>query len=154
MSTTKPTRFVRINLSPRAGRLLGGVALVTMHGWFLLKLGLPSSSGFVELIVGLTAIMGMVTSIIFFVCTYGVLANAPDTLLDEREAADRNQAYFTAFKYIVLMTILGGLVPEFMAKLFRFELSVGVMINYMLLMFTTAIVLPGAVLAWKDRAGE
>ncbi len=41
MSTTEPTRFVRINLSPRAGRLLGGFALVAMHGWFLLKLGLP-----------------------------------------------------------------------------------------------------------------
>jgi len=154
MSTTEPTRFVRINLSPRAGRLLGGFSLVAMHGWFLLKLGLPSASGFVELIVGLSALTGLITSIIFFVCTYGVLANAPDTMLDERELADRNRAYFSAFKYIVLMTILGGLVPEFMAKLFKFELSVGVMTNYMLLMFTTAIVLPGAVLAWNGRTGD
>jgi len=154
MSTTESTRFAPKNLSPRAGRLLAGIALGTMHGWFILKLGLPSSSGFMNFMIGIAAIAGVIASITFFGCTYGALANAPDTLLDEREMADRNRAYFTAFKYIVLMTILGGLVPEFMAKLFKFELSVGVMTNYMLLMFTTAIVLPGAVLAWNDRAGD
>ena len=154
METAKSERILRINLSPRAGRLLGSYALAAMHGWFIMKLALPSSSGWVEVSVGLAAITGMIASIVFFVCTYGVLANAPDTLLDERELADRNRAYFSAFKYLVLMTILGGLVPELMAKLFNFELSVGVMKNYMMLMFTTALVLPGAVLAWKDRAGD
>lgn len=151
MTNATTSRFLRVNLSPRAGRLLGGFALVTMHGWFVLKLGLPSSSGGVELAAGLAAIAGMIASMVFFVCSYGVLANAPDMDLDERELAQRNRAYFSAFKYLVMMTILGGLVPELVAKLFKFELSVGLMKNYMLLMFTTALVLPGAMLAWADK---
>jgi hypothetical protein len=34
---------------------------------------------------------------------------------------------------------------------FDFELSVATMENFMLLMFTTALILPGFLLAWSDR---
>jgi hypothetical protein len=130
MTDTQTARFARINLSPRMGKLLGGGA---------------------ELAVGLAAITGMLASIGFFLGTYGVLANAPDAALDERELAQRNRAYFGAFKYLVAMTIAGGMVPEFLAKLFNFELSVGVLKNFILLMFTTALVLPGFLIAWAER---
>ncbi len=151
MTDPQTARFVRINLSPRTSKLLGSYALVAMHAWFLIKLGLPSSSGGAELAVGLAAITGMLASIVFFVSTYGVIANAPDAALDERELAERNRAYFGAFKYLVLMTVAGGMVPELLAKLFRFDLSVGVLKNFILLMFTTALVLPGFLIAWSDR---
>ncbi|MCZ8324699.1 MAG: hypothetical protein O9283_05510 [Sphingomonadaceae bacterium] len=151
MTDTQTARFARINLSPRMGKLLGGYALVAMHGWFAIKLGLPFASGGAELAVGVAAITGMLASIGFFLGTYGVLANAPDAALDERELAQRNRAYFGAFKYLVAMTIAGGMVPEFLAKLFNFELSVGVLKNFILLMFTTALVLPGFLIAWAER---
>jgi len=101
--------------------------------------------------VGVAAITGMLASIVFFISTYGVIANAPDAALDERELAERNRAYFGAFKYLVLMTVVGGMVPEFLAKLFNFELSVGVLKNFILLMFTTTLVLPGFLIAWAER---
>lgn len=151
MAKSEPARFARINLSPQMGKVLGSYALIAMHTWFFAKLGLPSESGGAEVAVGIAALTGMIASILFFVGTYGVMANAPDAMLDERELAQRNRAYFTAFKYLVLMTILGGMVPEFIAKVLNFELSVAVLKNYMLLMFTTALVLPGFVLAWSDR---
>lgn len=151
MTDTQTARFVRINLSPRTSKLLGSYALVAMHGWFLIKLGLPSQSGAAEVAVGVAAITGMLASVVFFISTYGVLANAPDAALDERELAQRNRAYFGAFKYLVAMTIAGGMVPEFLAKLFNFELSVGVLKNFILLMFTTALVLPGFLIAWTER---
>ena len=151
MAKSEPKRVTRINLSPRAGKLLGSYALIAMHAWFFAKLGLPSENGGAEIAVGLAALTGMIASILFFVGTYGVMANAPDAMLDERELSQRNRAYFSAFKYLVLMTILGGMVPEFIAKAFNFELSVAVFKNYMLLMFTTALVLPGFMLAWSDR---
>lgn len=151
MVKTDKSQHMHIKLGPRTGRVLGGYALLAMHGWFLAKLSLPSQSGAGEVLVGLAALTGMIASMVFFVGTYGVLANAPDNQLDERELADRNRAYFSAFKYLVFMTILGGMVPELMAKLFKFELSVGVMKNFMLLMFATALILPGYMLALKDK---
>lgn len=151
MAQTEAPRVTRINQSPRTARILGSYSLIAMHSWFLAKLGLPSADGSVEVIVGFAALTGMIASIVFFIGTYGVMANAPDAMLDERELADRNRAYFSAFKYIVAMTILGGMIPELLAKLFNFELSVGVMKNFMLLMFTTALVLPGFFLAWSAR---
>jgi len=151
MAKPEQKRFVRIDLSPRSGKFLGSYALIAMHTWFFAKLGLPSASGGTEVAVGLAALTGMIASILFFVGTYGVMANAPDAMLDERELSQRNRAYFSAFKYIVLMTILGVVLPEFIAKVLNFELSVEFLKNYMLLMFTTALVLPGFMLAWYDR---
>ena len=151
MATTDRDRFARIHLSPRAGKILGSYALIGMHGWFLTKLILPSEDGVAELLVGIEAITGMLASVFFFVGTYSVIANAPEAMLDERELADRNRAYFGAFKYIVLMAMAGGMFPEFLAKVFGFELSVAMMENFMLLMFTTALILPGFLLAWSDR---
>lgn len=151
MTETQSERIFRINLSPRISKLLGSYALVAMHSWFLVKLALPSENGGAELVVGLAAITGMLASIVFFVSTYGVIANAPDAALDERELAERNRAYFGAFKYLVLMTVAGGMIPETLAKLFNFELSIGVLKNFILLMFTTALVLPGFLIAWSDR---
>jgi hypothetical protein len=151
MKKDKAGNFLRIDLGHRKSKALSGYALVAMHLWFVLKLNLPSSEGLMELIVGLCALTGMIASIIFFVSTYGVLANAPDQMLDEREVGERYRAYFDSFKYLLLMTILGGMIPELMSKALGFELSVGVMKNFMLLMFTTGLVLPGTFLAWRDR---
>lgn len=151
MANSDQARVVRIHLGPRTARILGTYALLAMHGWFLVKLGLPSGAGWPELVAGMLALTGMITSILFFLGTYGVLANAPDTMLDERQLSERNRAYFSAFKYLVLMCVLGGMVPELIAKLLHFELSLAVMKNFLLLMFTTALVLPGFILAWSDR---
>lgn len=152
MTRTNTPRAMRIHLSPLMGKILGSYALIAMHGWFVAKLGLPSQAGGLEIFVGLAALTGMIASIIFFVGTYGVLANAPDAMLDERELAERNRAYVSAFKYLVAMTIAGGMIPEMLSKMFNFDLSVAVMKNFMLLMFTTALVLPGFLLAWTDKS--
>lgn len=154
MKKAETQPITKVKMGPRAGRLLSGYALGAMHLWFVAKLSLPSEQGVAELLVGLAALTGLIASIVFFVSSYGVLANAPDAMLDEREVADRNRAYFSAFKYLVAMTLAGGIIPEFLAKVFHFELSIGVMKNFMLLMFATAIVLPGAALAWSDRGHD
>jgi hypothetical protein len=152
MTSNHTPKILRIALSPTAGRLLGGFALIAMHGWFLMKLALPSEAGMTQLLASLAALSGMIASVVFFVSTYGVLANSPDQMLDERELVDRNRAYFGAFQYIVGLTLIGCIAPELAAKVLNFELSIGVMQNYLTLMFATAIVLPGALLAWGDRA--
>lgn len=151
MNVPEPQTIKSLRISRAAGKLLGGYALVAMHGWFIFKLALPSPTGLLESVVGIAAITGMVTSLAFFVSSYGAIANAPDALLDERELADRNRAYVFSFKYLVAMTLAGGILPEILAKVFAFSLSIGVMKNFMMLMFTTALVLPGTVLAWSEK---
>ena len=145
---------VTIVLVPRSARVLGGLALVAMHAWFILKLTLPSQSGAVELIAGVMALTGLIASGAFFVCTYGVLANSPEHMLDEWQVSERNRAYFGAFKYLVLMLLVGSLGSDLGAKLLHFELSIAVMQNYMVLMVATAIVLPASLLAWRDAPRE
>lgn len=146
-SAQKPMTIV---LDPGAARALSTTALLAMHSWFIAKLALPSEDGALELWVGIAALTGMISSIAFFVCTYGVLANAPDTMLDERQRFERNRAYFDAFRSIVAMLVLGAVGAEFTTGIFGVELSVAILQNYLLLMFTTALVLPGTLLAWRD----
>ena len=155
MNTTKAAKArnkpLTLALGPIAARVLSLYAIVAMHAWFIIKLALPSENGALELVTGLCALTGLVASIAFFVSTYGVLANAPNEMLDEREQYERNSAYFGAFKYVIAMILFGSIGSEFCAKLFRFNLSVAVMQNYLTLMFATALVLPAGLLAWRDR---
>jgi hypothetical protein len=143
-----------IALGPGAARALSGLALSAMHFWFIAKLALPSEGGELELWVGLAALTGLVSSVAFFVCSYGVLANAPDAMLGEGQRFERNRAYSDAFKSIAAMLLLGSVGAEFVTGIFGVELSVAILQNYLLLMFTTALVLPATLLAWRDVALE
>jgi hypothetical protein len=152
MSVTARKKPITIVLGPLAARALGSFAVVAMHAWFIIKLTLPSQSGMPELAAGVLALSGLIASAAFFVCTYGVLANAPDDMLDEWQVLERNRAYFDAFRYLVAMLLVGGIGSELCARVLDFELTVGVMQNYLLLMFATAMVLPAGLLAWRDNA--
>jgi hypothetical protein len=49
------------------------------------------------------------------------------------------------------MTFAGGIIPDLLASFFNFELSVGILQNFILLMFATALVLPGFLIARSER---
>lgn len=141
---------ITIVLGPGAARALSSFALLAMHFWFIAKLSLPSENGVLELSVGFAALTGLISSVAFFVCSYGVLANAPDELLDEGQRFERNRAYSDAFKTVAAMLLLGSIGAEFATDIFGVPLSIGILQNYLLLMFTTALVLPATLLAWRD----
>lgn len=147
-------RSAAIALGPWAARVLGGYALLAMHAWFVLKLMLPSDSGAMELAAGMAALTGLLASIAFVICTYGVLASAPDALLDERQSAERKAAFFGAFKYLVALLLIGAIGSDLGAKIFGFDLSIAVFQNYLVLLLATALVLPATLLAWRDSALE
>ena len=151
MSDTDRRKPATIVLGPRAARLLGGYALAAMHAWFVIKLTLPSEAGAMELVAGIAALTGLLACVTFFVCTYGVLANSPDDMLETWQVGERNRAYFDAFKYILALLLAASLGSDFLAKLFDFELSVPVMQNYLVLVIATALILPAYLLAWRDR---
>ena len=151
MSDAPRRKPATIVLGPRAARLLGGYALVAMHAWFVIKLTLPSETGGMELIAGLAALTGLLACATFFVCTYGVLANSPDEMLEDWQVSERNRAYFGAFRYLLALLLLASLGSDFIAKLFDFELSIAVMQNFLVLVIATALVLPAYLLAWRDQ---
>lgn len=143
----KPATLV---LGPWGARALSGSALVAMHAWFLLKLTSPSDLDGVERVAGALALAGLLASVTVFVCTYGVMANAPSEWLDEWQLTERNRAYFSAFKYLTSMLLVGSIGAEVCARLYRMELKAGVMQDYLMLMFATAMVLPASLMAWRD----
>lgn len=150
MTTSDRRKPIMITLGPWSARVLGSYALIAMHSWFLIKLALPSDSGAAELVAGVMALTGLLSSGAFFVCTYGVLANSPDDRLDEWQVSERNRAYFGAFKYLVTLLLVGSLFGDLLARLFHFDLSMKVVQNYLVLMLATALVLPASLLAWRD----
>lgn len=144
-------RPLTILLAPRSARTVAGLALVSMHGWFLLKLTLPSEGGAEEILTAAMALFGLVSSVALFVSNYGVLANSPDERLDEWQILQRSKAYIRAFQYVVAMIFVGLACSDILERFFGFELSIGIMENYLVLIFATAIVLPAALLAFWDR---
>lgn len=143
-------RPLTLVLGPRAARLLGGYALVAVYAWFMVRLVFPSATAALDLAASLLAVTGLIAAVAFFVCTYGVLANAPDDMLDEWQIAQRNRAYLSAFRWLVALVLLGAIGAEIATRLLRFEISISSMQNYLLLMLATAMVLPASFLAWRD----
>lgn len=130
---------------PRTGKALAVVALGGLPLWFALKFALPSESGVVEVVSALAALAGVVCGIVLFVGTYGFWANAPAAMLDERQAAERDQAYIQSFRVLALVLLAGWFGAE-MTDL----ASAQVLRNLLLVLFFLTLILPSAVTALRD----
>ncbi|NBP36672.1 MAG: hypothetical protein EBV01_14940 [Betaproteobacteria bacterium] len=100
-NSSSAVRFKYILLSPIAAKILSAVAVGSLYLWFILKFFLNEETTTLSLVVGLVGLIGIVCSIVVFLCTYGFVANAPKKDLDERELQDRNAAYMSAYFYAV-----------------------------------------------------
>jgi len=126
-----------------------------MYAWFLMKLFLVGNQPGLQLAVGVAALVGMVGSIVMFLCTYSFVANAPDRYLDEREIQDRNAAYMKAYTYAVSMLLVGYIASDVVGKVYSgFEVTPRVVTNYLNLAFFTCLIMPASILAWRDRPGD
>ena len=147
-----PDRSKYILLTPRGAKALSVVAIGGLYGWFLLKLLLIGDQPAMELAVGLLGLIGMVSSIVMFLCTYSFVANAPDKYLDEREIQDRNAAYMRAYIYAVSMLLVGYIASDIVGKVYSgFEVTQNVVANYLNLALFTCLIMPATVLAWRDK---
>jgi hypothetical protein len=97
-------------------------------------------------------VIGMIGTIVMFLCTYSFVANSPDDYLDEREIQDRNAAHMRAYAYAVTMLLVGYIVSDVVGKVqLGFTITSGVVTNYLNLALFTSLVMPATVLAWRDR---
>lgn len=144
-----------ILLGPRSAKALSVLAIGAMYAWFLMKLFLSDGQPLLQLAVGMAALVGVVSSIVMFLCSYSFVANAPDRSLDEREIQDRNAAYMKAYTYAVAMLLVGYIASDVVGKVYSgFEVTSGVVTNYLNLAFFTCLIMPATILAWRDRSDE
>jgi hypothetical protein len=147
-----PDRSKYILLTPRGAKALSVVAIGGLYAWFLLKLLLIGDQPAMQLAVGLLGLIGVVSSIVMFLCTYSFVANAPDKYLDEREIQDRNAAYMRAYIYAVSMLLVGYIASDIVGKVYSgFEVTQDVVTNYLNLALFTCLIMPATVLAWRDK---
>ena len=78
-------------LSPRAAKMLSALSIGSLYLWFVLKIFLTGDPTPLSMVVGLVGLVGVVSAIVMFLCTYSFVANAPKEALDERELQDRNE---------------------------------------------------------------
>lgn len=138
-------------LSPGGAKALSAIAIGGMYGWFLLKFFLVGDQPVMQLAVGLLGLTGVGSSLVMFFCTYSFVANAPDKYLDEREVQDRNSAYLSAYVYAVSMLLIAYIGSDVVGKVYSaFEVTSGIVTNFLNLAFFTCLIMPATILAWRD----
>ena len=151
MNPARSPRSSYLNFKPSTTRALSAIALISLHGWFLLKFLLVERNPALEGWVGALALLGMVTAVLVFLSAYNFQAHAPKAQIDERELLQRNEAYFRTHQYMISAVLVGLLIMEFWERATGLSISVNQLGNFLTVLFFSGMVMPATVLAWQDR---
>jgi hypothetical protein len=151
MNPARSPRSSYLNFKPGTTRALSAIALIALHGWFLLKFLLVQRNPALEAWVGGLALLGMVTAVLVFLSAYNFQAHASKGQIDERELLQRNEAYFRTHQYMISAVLVGLLIMEFWERATGLSISVNQLGNFLTVLFFSGMVMPATVLAWQDR---
>ena len=151
MNKPRDPRRSYLSLSPVAARALSALALVSLHGWFLLKFLLVDPLPALQVTAGLLGLVGMISAVVVFLCRYNFQAHAAQKDIDERELIQRNAAYFRTHQYMVVAALVGFLIMEFWERTTGLSISTAQMGNFLTVLFFCGLILPASILAWQDR---
>jgi hypothetical protein len=151
MKLDQKPRFFYFNFKPFTSRVLSVIALLSLHGWFLLKFLLVEHNPAIEVWVGALALLGMVCAVLVFLSSYNFQAHAPKTQIDERELLQRNEAYFRTHQYMIGAVLVGLLIMNFWERITGYNISAGQLNNFLNVIFFSGMVMPATVLAWQDH---
>jgi len=140
-----------LRLRPGTARILSAASLLALAVGLILKL-VPSADSAAA--GSLLSVLGMVGVCVMFVCTYGFIANAPDTQIDERELQVRNAAYFRSYQYGVFAIFFVLIGSEIAEKMFDVQLSALQLRELLSALFFSALIMPATILAWHDSSSE
>jgi hypothetical protein len=147
----KPDRSKYIFLTPRSAKVISLIAIGCLYGWFALKFLLINDRPALQITVGVMGLLGVISSILMFLCTYSFMANAPDECLDEREIQERNAAYLQSYVYAVSMLLVGYIASDIVGRVYAgFTVTPEVVSNFLTLALFTCLIMPTTVLAWRD----
>lgn len=143
-----------LRLRPGTARLLSAASLLALAVGLILNL-VPIAAGSPLLrAASLLSVLGMVGCCAMFVCTYGFIANAPDTQIDERELQVRNAAYFRSYQYGTIAVVCVLACSELAEQLLGLELSGRQYRHLLSALFFSAMMMPATILAWHDCGTE
>ena len=142
------------SLQPSRARILSVVSLGGLHAWLVLKWVLPLEQNWAGLVVSGLALVSFVSTIAMFLTTYSFVAHAPNSDIDERELAQRNEAYLRTHQYLFTMLILGAIALEVAARWSGFQAGVSQYQAFLTVLGFSSLILPGCILAWIDRSDD
>ena len=143
---TKPSRAYR-KYRPATVRKLFLTANLTLWGWFALKCFLSPERPLLQLAAGLLALIGITTAIATFLSDLSFVAHAPEGQIDEFQLSQRNRAYLQTMRYVsalLAVSMCGSLFGIFPG---RAEVTVGVLSNFIFVLFVTTLISPAGFLA-------
>jgi len=149
-----PASRAYFRLGPTAVRILSALALGSLIGWFALKLVLPLEAPWAQLTVGLLALCGMCCCVAVFLTTYSHVANAPAEQIDERELVQRNAAYVWSYQAVGVVVLAALLLLDRATAWTGHTVDTATYVNLLTVIFFGQLVLPAAVLAWRDTSAD
>lgn len=132
---------------PATVRRLFLTANVTLWGWFALKFFLNADRPALQVIAGALALIGIVTASAVFLSDLSFVAHAPEGQIDEFQLSQRNRAYLQTMRYVTVLlavSMFGSLFGIFPG---RDEVTVGVLRNFIFVLFITTLISPAGFLA-------
>lgn len=146
------TKAFSISMPAPRARALSVIVYGTLAAGYLAAAVFPDMAGAPLLLVGVLKLTGLVGSVALFLSSYGQQSQQADGALDERERDERNRAYVATHR-IMLGSLFGFLIYGAIARLVGLGLPQGDAALDLLSAFAIgSLSLPGAILAWRDRA--
>ena len=143
-----------VRLSLRTARALALFVPLALAIGYIGGVLLPAPDGEVPLAFSFVRLLGLCGAILLFLDVRGQRANAADTMLDERERADRDRAYVATHRVIVGVLFV-GFIAMLAARLLGRTLPDGEAMMDLISAFAIgAMALPGMFLAWREEADE
>ena len=132
--------------------VLSVVVIDGLWVWFLMKCFLPSASGTLETLVAALAAVSTAALFPLQASTYGYWAHATTAQIDERQAAQRQTAFYWTLLYVLTGILLAYISVD--AERLQTLLTMSVIRNYLFVLFLTALAMPTALLAWFDSGAH
>jgi hypothetical protein len=145
------TKTFQILMPPARARLLSVVAVASLAVGYLGAAFIGETDGAADLALGVTKLIGLVSTILLFLSNYGQMSQRREAELDEREAQLRNRAYVLTHQIMVTLLFFTFFYVEAAAKLGWWLPPVDQVGNLITAFGLASMALPAAILAWRDR---
>jgi hypothetical protein len=146
------TKTFSIPMAAQQARALSIIVYGSLAAGYLADAAFPDLDGPLFAVTGALKLTGLIGSAALFLSSYGQQSQLGDCALDERERDERNRAYVATHR-IMLGCLFGFFLYSVLAKAAGLWLPTGEGAFDLLSAFAIgSMSLPGAILAWRDRA--